>query len=77
MGAWQTVRDRLGARQRDTQSKAYQGGGGELASPRASGCGWIKNGGRFDTRPTVRMGAWQTVRYRLGARQRDTHSKAY
>ena len=34
-------------------------------------------GGRIDTCPAVRMGAWQTVRDRFGARQRDTQSKAY
>ena len=34
-------------------------------------------GGRFDTCPAVRMGAWQSVRDRFGARQRDTHSKPY
>ena len=36
-----SVRDRFRARQRDTQSTPYQGGGGELASPRASGCGGV------------------------------------
>ena len=34
-------------------------------------------GGRIDTCPTVRMGAWQTVRDRFGVRQHDTQSKAY
>ncbi len=36
-----------------------------------------KNRGRIDTCPTVRMGAWQSVRDRFWARQRDTHSKPY